>query len=77
MKTGTKHRFRIFRKTFHVLQYGIWMTNFTYVLCLKLGMGPKDDIGRFPSIGGLKDMEHNMGDWDFQRITAALLLPLQ
>jgi hypothetical protein len=53
------------------------MTNFTYVLCLKLGMGPKDDIGRFPSIGGLKDMEHNMGDWDFQRITAALLLPLQ
>ena len=48
-----------------------------YVLCLNLGMGAKVDIGRFPSIGGLKDMEHNIGDSDFQRITAALLLPLQ
>ena len=53
------------------------MTIVTYVLCLNLGMGAKVDIGRFPSIGGLKDMEHNMGDWDFQRIAAALLLPLQ
>ena len=49
----------------------VWMTIITYVLCLNLGMGAKDDIGR------LKDVEHNMGVWDFQRITAALLLPLQ
>ena len=55
----------------------VWMTIITYVLCLNLGMGAKDDIGRFPSFGGLKDVEHNMGVWDFQRITAALLLPLQ
>ena len=52
----------------------VCMTIITYLLRLNLSMGAKDDIGRF---GGLKDMEHNIGDWDFQRITAALLLPLQ
>ena len=57
--------------------FRVWMTIITYVLCLNLSMGAKDDIGRFPSFGGLKYMEHNIGDSDFQRITAALLLPLQ
>ena len=54
--------------------FSVWMT---IIMCLNLGMGAKDDIGKFPSFCGLKDMEHNIGDWDFQRITAALLLPLQ